>query len=110
MKLLPGKSIYPGRKEIYRIERDGSYAYDVLAQRGESIAGKPQLETVFKDGSLVYDPPDLGSIRERTRRELEKLPELCRQVREPDTYEVRISEGLETTARSTERAIRNRER
>jgi nicotinate phosphoribosyltransferase len=110
MKLSPGKVIYPGRKQIHRIERDGPYAYDVLARRGESIDGEPLLETVFEDGSLVSDPPDLGSIRERTRRELERLPERHRRVREPDPYEVRISDELEAAARETECAIRVRER
>ena len=112
MKLSPGKVTYPGRKEVYRVERDGSYRYDVLARRGErlEVTGEPRLTTVFENGSCVYTPPDLGSIRERTRRELETLPPRHRRVREPETYDVRISDGLETVTRETEHAIRERER
>ncbi len=111
MKLSPGKVIYPDRKEVYRVERDGSYVHDVLARRGETLEepGEPQLETIFEDGSLVYTPPDLRSIREWTGRELEKLPERYRRVRDSETYEVRISDGLEDITRETERAIRDRE-
>ncbi|XVH33705.1 nicotinate phosphoribosyltransferase (plasmid) [Haloferacaceae archaeon DSL9] len=110
MKLSAGKVTYPGRKDLYRIERDGVYQYDVLARRGESFDGEPLLEAIFEDGALVYERPDLRSIRERTRRQLETLPEKHRTVRNPDAYEVRISDGLETVTRETEAAIRDRER
>ncbi|MEY7851147.1 nicotinate phosphoribosyltransferase [Natrarchaeobius sp. A-rgal3] len=111
MKLSPGKVIYPCEKEIYRVERDGSYRYDVLAQRDEMLegAGEPQLTTIYEDGSCVYTPPDLGSVRERTRRELETLPPRHRRVRDPEVYDVHISDGLETATRETERTIRDRE-
>ncbi|UHQ96099.1 nicotinate phosphoribosyltransferase [Natrinema halophilum] len=111
MKLSPGKVTYPGRKEIHRVERDGSYQYDVLARHDESLegAGEPCLETIFEDGSIVYTPPDLESIQERARRELEALPERYRRIRNPDTYEVRISNELETTTVETERSTRDRE-
>ncbi|WP_276256188.1 nicotinate phosphoribosyltransferase [Halomontanus rarus] len=110
MKLSPGKVNYPGRKELYRVERDGSYTHDVLAKRDESLEeGDPQLETIFDDGSLAYDLPDLETIRERTARELEKLPERYRRVRNPERYEVRISDGLETVTQTLETTIRERE-
>lgn len=110
MKLSPGKVTYPGRKQLYRVEHDGSYAHDVLGRRDESLAGEPQLETIYEDGSLVYDPPSLSSIRDRTQREAERLLERCRRVREPETYEVRISDSLEALRRDTEHEIRERER
>ncbi|WP_255171047.1 hypothetical protein [Natrononativus amylolyticus] len=110
MKLSPGKVTYPGPKSLYRVERDGSYRYDVLARRGEELEGTPLLETVYEDGTLVYDPPSLQSIRKRARRSLEALPERHRRIRDPDRYQVRISDGLEAITRDTKREIRKRER
>jgi nicotinate phosphoribosyltransferase len=109
MKLSPGKVIYPGRKELFRVERDGAYAYDVLGRRDESLAGEPKLEIVFEEGSLVYDPPSLSEVRDRTRAELERLPERHRRVTDPDPYEVRISDGLERLRREAEGEIADRE-
>ncbi|ELY66496.1 nicotinate phosphoribosyltransferase [Natronococcus jeotgali] len=110
MKLSPGKVTYPGQKETYRVERDGSFVRDVLATREESIEGRPLLETVVEDGSLVADPPTLSEARERTRSQLESLPERYRRVSDPDTYEVRISDGLEALERRTKRDRIDRER
>jgi len=110
MKLSPGKVTYPGQKALHRVERDGQYQYDVLAQRDEALeAGDPQLEPIFEDGSLVYTPPELATIRQRASRELETLPERCRRVSDPVPYEVRISDGLEAVTQQTERSIRDRE-
>ncbi|WP_169330932.1 hypothetical protein [Natronococcus occultus] len=109
MKLSPGKVTYPGQKELHRIERDGAYVRDVLAKRDESVAGESRLETVVEDGAIVTEFPSLSTIRERTRRELERLPERHRRVREPDRYEVRISTGLEALRRRTERELTDRE-
>jgi hypothetical protein len=59
----------------------------------------------------VSDPSD-GRLRTHfpraparllTRRELKRLPERHRHVREPDTYEVWISDELEAAARETRR-------
>jgi nicotinate phosphoribosyltransferase len=110
MKLSPGKVTYPGQKETYRVERDGSFVRDVLATRGESVEGRPLLETVVEDGSLAADPPTLSEARERTRSQLERLPERYRRVSDPDAYEVRIGDGLERLRRRTEREIEDRER
>jgi nicotinate phosphoribosyltransferase len=110
MKVSPGKVTYPGRKEVYRVEQDGSFVRDVLATREESGDGRPLLETVVENGSPVADPPTLSEVRERTLRQLERLPERHRRVSDPDTYEVRISDGLEALRRRTEREIADRER
>ncbi|SNZ03737.1 nicotinate phosphoribosyltransferase [Natronoarchaeum philippinense] len=109
MKLSAGKATYPGQKEFYRVKRDGEYQHDVLARRGEDAEGTPQLETIFEDGRLVYDAPDLDSIRARTRREIGRLPDSARRVRDPTDYEVRISDGLDALAADTERELRDRE-
>ncbi|MDG5761267.1 nicotinate phosphoribosyltransferase [Natronococcus sp. A-GB1] len=109
MKLSPGKVTYPGQKQIYRVERDGSFVRDVLATRGESVDGRPLLETVVEDGLLVANPPALSAVRERTRSQLERLPERHCRVSEPDAYEVRISDGLERLRQETEREIADRE-
>mgnify|MGYP006291434653 FL=1 len=109
MKLSAGKATYPGQKEVYRVKRDGEYQYDVLARRGEDAEGTAKLETIFEDGRLVYDAPDLDSIRSRIRREIGRLPDSTRRVRDPTEYAVRISDGLDALAADTERELRDRE-
>ena len=129
MKLSPGKVTYPGRKEVYRAERDGSYVCDVLGvpdeerveteetngnradeeRTDEEHAVEEQLVTIVEDGSLVYDLPALETIRDRARREIERLPEPHRRIRDPEPYDVRISDELESITRRTEAALRDRE-
>lgn len=94
MKLSPGKVAYPGRKSVRRVERDGQFECDFLALHGEDVEGDEQLVDVFEDGSLVYSPPTLDVIRDRTRSQLQKLPRETRALRDPATYPVEISDGL----------------
>ncbi|QLG61132.1 nicotinate phosphoribosyltransferase [Halorarum salinum] len=101
-KLSPGKVTYPGRKSVRRVERDGRFRRDVLALRGEDVEGDELLVDVFEDGSLVYSPPPLAEIRDRTRGQVTALPRGTRRLRDPEAYPVEISDGL----RSTTEAVR----
>jgi nicotinate phosphoribosyltransferase len=95
MKLSAGKVTYPGAKSVRRVEADGVYVRDVLDRRGTSGPGEELLETVIEDGERVRELPTLAEARERALREVGRLPESVRAVRDPADYEVTVGEALE---------------
>jgi len=50
---------------------------------------------VMENGKLVQPLPSLGQIRERTARNLARLPENFRRLEESDPYPVTKSDALE---------------
>jgi nicotinate phosphoribosyltransferase len=97
-KLSPGKATLPGRKQVFRIESDGTAERDVLAGRDESFPGRPLLHPVMKEGRrLASAPPTLEEIRARAAEEIAKLPGSIRslEVAEPP-YPVEVSEAFRT--------------
>jgi nicotinate phosphoribosyltransferase len=96
LKLSPGKGVLPGRKQIFRVERDGIAERDVLALYGETPWGRPLLEQVMKGGSRVdAGRVTLNDARARARRELDRLPARIRAI-EParPPYPVDLSPAL----------------
>jgi len=107
MKLSPGKVTYPSAKSVRRVERDGTFERDTLALAAEDAPGEEQLVDVIRDGDVVYDVPTLPEIRERARRQRRKLPAGTRDLADPATYEVQVSDGLaDETAALRERLER----
>jgi nicotinate phosphoribosyltransferase len=75
VKLSPEKVILPGRKQIFRIERDGVAERDVLGRHDDAPCGRPLLQQVMKHGSrLSPGRVSLQAARDRARTELERLP------------------------------------
>jgi len=95
MKLSAGKDTLPGRKQIFRIERDNVAACDVLGRRDEQVTGRPLLQHVMADGKRCRPRVALADAREHARRELECLPSRLREI-EPATprYMVDTSAAL----------------
>ena len=95
-KLSPGKQVLPGRKQVFRVERDGIADHDTLARNDEQLPGRPLLELVMKDGSrLPAGRVTLDNARARARTELAGLPAAVRAIspaRAP--YPVEISNAL----------------
>lgn len=100
MKLSAGKVTYPGRKSVRRVQRDGAFERDVLATREETVAGEDLLVPVFEAGELVYDVPTLDEVRDRRAEQVARLPTGVREIRDPVTYPVDVSERLEETTAS----------
>ena len=105
IKLSPQKSNLPGPKQIFRTARGGRAAGDVLAARGEAVAGRPLLVPVMKGGRRTEaGAVGLAEARERTREELGHLPEACLRLEAMETpYPVELSPAL---AAETERLWR----
>jgi nicotinate phosphoribosyltransferase len=96
LKLSPGKKIYPGRKQVFRLQRNGRPVKDILARHGEVIEGRPLLEKVMQGGKpLSTTASDLDAIREYTHQQLEKLPSQVRCLKPADPpYPVEVSREL----------------
>jgi nicotinate phosphoribosyltransferase len=96
LKRSPGKHLLPGRKQIFRIERDGIASHDVLGRRDEEPWGRPLLQQVMKGGRRCGPAPEtLDEARARARQELARLPANVRRLGPADPpYRVDVSTAL----------------
>ena len=90
-KKSPGKRTYPGRKQVWRVVRDGIAVEDVLGLEDTQppAGGHPLLREVMKRGVRV-SRPSLDEIRERCRQQLATLPVDVTQLIDGKKYPVRI--------------------
>jgi nicotinate phosphoribosyltransferase len=96
MKLSADKQTYPGRKQVYRVSRDGLALRDVIALSDEPALreASPLLECVMRDGRRLRADPSLDSIREGTRALVASLPAAVRRIEAGERLPVSWSEGL----------------
>lgn len=96
LKLAEGKSILPGRKQVFRSERDGVATRDVLARWDEEHDGRPLLRRVMRNGRRTAAGRDeLETARNRAAEEIAKLPERIRALEDADPpYPVEASDTL----------------
>jgi nicotinate phosphoribosyltransferase len=105
LKLSPGKSILPGRKQIYRLEQHGVAAHDLLAAHDEGADGRSLLEPVMSGGVRTAPRVTLDAARAHARAELLRLPASLRGLEPaPSAYPVRISETLARSRDALRRA------
>lgn len=105
IKLSTGKPILPGRKQVFRLERDGVAEYDVIARHDEPAAGRPLLQHVMKKGTrLPEGRATLDDARARREAELNRLSPSLRAILPADpAYAVRISATLAAEAENLRR-------
>jgi nicotinate phosphoribosyltransferase len=105
MKLSPGKSLLPGRKQIFRVERDGLAEHDVLARYDEPVHGRPLLQPVMKNGArLPEGRATLDDARARTKTEVDRLPAALRAIQPASQpYRVDVSDALARDLESVRR-------
>jgi nicotinate phosphoribosyltransferase len=98
LKLSAGKATAPGRKQVWRGQRN-----DVLALRDEPGAtdAEPLLEPVMRDGVRIAPAPSLDEIRARFDADLATLPASARLLRDAVPVEVRHSDALVALTTST---------
>jgi nicotinate phosphoribosyltransferase len=96
LKLSPGKAVLPGRKQVFRIEHDGTADHDTLGRHDERVDGRALLEPVMKGGvRLPAGRVSLDETRARAGRELARLPAPLRALPSADpAYRVEISPSL----------------
>lgn len=96
IKTSPGKPILPGRKQVFRMERDGAMSEDVIARADEELPGTPLLEVVMRSGErLPAARRTIEDARLRARSEVARLPPQLRQLDPaPRPYPVQVSGTL----------------
>jgi nicotinate phosphoribosyltransferase len=109
LKLSTGKVLLPGRKQIFRVERDGLADHDVLARRDENLVGRPLLQQVMAGGQrTAAGRVSLDEARLYAKRELKRLPPRIRDLKPArPAYAVEISTAL---AQDQDRLRRQHER
>jgi nicotinate phosphoribosyltransferase len=90
-KKSPGKATYAGRKQVWRVVRDGIAIEDVLALASDAppSEAQPLLIDVMKDGVRLARP-SLDAIRRNCRQQIAQLPDAVRALRGGTGYPVRI--------------------
>jgi len=107
IKLSPGKLVLPGRKQVYRVERNGVAARDVIALAEEPPQGRPLLVPVMKQGQRVPAGGEhLDEARRRAADETERLPSRLRGLSAADpAYAVEVSPLLQRHYHESARAL-----
>jgi nicotinate phosphoribosyltransferase len=99
IKLSSQQALYPGRKQVFRVEEGGTARRDVLARHGEALPGRALLRPVMRGGTRLEGAcPPLREVREYAQQELEHLaPELRDLKRSTPAYRVEVSPVLAWT-------------
>ena len=95
MKLSKGKTTYPGRKQVFRVQdRKSRFIKDILGLEKEKIMAEPLLIKVVQKGRIIYKPPSLDKIRISVKDNLSRFPKAMRDVYSRYEYPVVISPQL----------------
>ena len=109
-KRSSGKATWPGRKQVWRrYGPDGRLVGDILSTEIDSHPGEQLVEPVMKDGRRLGPAPTLAEIRARARHELERLPEVLRELEAGMTYPVEVADALVTLAAEVDRRLAQNE-
>ncbi len=107
LKLSSGKPILPGRKQVFREQRDGIFTGDVIGRCDEERPGDPLLSKVMEDGKrLETHERDLDRLRKHAAASVAGLPQAVRALAKAEPpYPVRVSDALEEYQRRVREAI-----
>jgi nicotinate phosphoribosyltransferase len=98
VKLSSSKKSYPGRKQIFRKEIDGKIVSDRLGLiTEESLTNdRALLQLVMKEGKRIQASENLEIIRKRTANSVKSLSDRTRDIDNPISVKVEISQALES--------------
>jgi len=106
-KLSEGKQTWPGRKQVWRCyDAQGRMAGDVLTIESDAQKGEALIAPVMRAGKRVGPAPTLAQIRERTTRDLARLPERLRQLQLGAEYPVKVADALKKLAAEADKKTR----
>ncbi len=90
------KILLPGRKEVWRRNKYGTYLQDVITLVGDNLGEefKPVLKQMMKDGEMLVNPRKLSDIQKYARKNIASLPEEVRRPDNPSPYPVMLSDEL----------------
>jgi nicotinate phosphoribosyltransferase len=104
-KVSSGKATWPGRKQVYRVLKDGKFHHDVLATQDEALDGQPLLQPVMRAGKRLSPKESLDVIRARLASQLEALPEPLKTLETAPPYPVEVSLKLRRLTEETDRRL-----
>jgi nicotinate phosphoribosyltransferase len=112
IKLAEGKKTYPGKKQVFRVEKNGIYTHDVLALEDELVKEENAnvtklLEKVVVGGRRLNPRRNIKEIQTYARQEVEKMPNALKQLQVEKAYEVRIGAGLNELVNETTKKFQN---
>lgn len=94
-KLSTEKTIWPGRKQVFRTRESNCMAGDVIGRADEQLPGEPLLQLVIEAGR-VRSRPTLAESRAHAAGQLASLPPHLRALESAKPpYPVRISRWME---------------
>ena len=105
MKTSTGKKMYPGRKQVFRLE-----GRDIVGCHDEDIDGRKLLKPVILKGNQVSSLPPLEEIREKFLDEFKRLSDEVKNIYTEVSYRVDISEKLKNLYKVVMREIEEHER
>ncbi|MBC7823449.1 MAG: nicotinate phosphoribosyltransferase [Candidatus Parcubacteria bacterium] len=104
MKESPGKITYPGRKQIFRRVENGIVQRDRLSLIHETPDHEqPLMQLVFKQGQRMQESDSLSTIAERTRASVASLPPSVRDINQPESIPLDLSDHLSALIEKTRR-------
>ncbi|MFC1623648.1 hypothetical protein ACFL05_00825 [Patescibacteria group bacterium] len=92
-KLTKKKESYPGRKQVFRVYKDGKMIKDIVGFEDENL-GTPLLEKFIGKGKQIIPTPSLDDVRNHLDKQLSKLPDKLKNVHKSVGYSVQPSEKL----------------
>jgi nicotinate phosphoribosyltransferase len=110
LKLSSGKPILPGRKQVFREFRNGTFAGDVIGRFDEDLPGEPQLAKVMVQGQRIESHErDLDRLRDHAAACIAGLPVAVRALAPADpAYPVHVSDALTEHQRAASETIDRR--
>jgi nicotinate phosphoribosyltransferase len=106
LKLSSGKESWPGKKQVFRVDDQGSMSEDIIALRDEHIPeAQALLAPVMQRGRITGPAAALTEAKSLCRRELERLPEPYKRIMDPSLYPVKFSPGLQQLRQTTEKKL-----
>ena len=105
-KRSEGKATWPGRKQAYRYyTTDARLSHDIVTTVHDRRPGEPLLRSVMKEGRRLELAPDLGETRQYVAAQLRQLPESLRALEIGPSYDVQISQDLQSLAQAVDRSL-----
>jgi nicotinate phosphoribosyltransferase len=93
IKLAGGKSTWPGRKQVYRMD---GFARDIIQLDSEAApeGGRPLLHPIVVEGKRVMPEESVHEIRKRALASLDALPGNLCELTPESPYRVEMSDAL----------------
>ncbi|NGZ96613.1 MAG: nicotinate phosphoribosyltransferase [Nitrospira sp. WS110] len=105
-KRSEGKATWPGRKHVYRyLTPDARLSHDIVTTDRDRRPGELLLRSVMKEGRRLESAPDLGETRQYAAAQLRQLPEWLRALEIGPSYDVQISQDLQSLAHAVDRSL-----